>query len=106
MTNGHGTTTNNLRTLIISEEVYFVSNITLLLFLNNYMESCLVNVSCAWRGNCRMMCIMYKITCKICSNSLYIGVMGQMYKLRMQGHVQDYKELTLNSMGSCTLTKH
>jgi thymidylate synthase ThyX len=51
-----------------------------------------IDGKCAYNGECRKMCVVYKATCKIC-NQPYIGQTQQKLKDHMGQHLNDVKKL-------------
>jgi hypothetical protein len=51
-----------------------------------------IDGKCAYNGECRKMCVVYKATCKICNES-YIGQTQQKLKDCMGQHLNDVKKL-------------
>ena len=59
----------------------------------NCSRHCFVNGACAYKGNCRKKCIVYKARCKICDKS-YVGGTQDHLKARMTQHFNDVVRLT------------
>jgi hypothetical protein len=51
-----------------------------------------IDGKCAYNGECRKMCVVYKATCRIC-NQPYIGQTQQKLKDCMGQHLNDVKKL-------------
>jgi hypothetical protein len=51
-----------------------------------------IDGKCAYNGECRKMCVIYKATCKICNQS-YIGQTQQKLKDHMGQHLNGVKKL-------------
>jgi hypothetical protein len=60
---------------------------------------------CQYRGVCRVLIVIYKITCKM-TNKIYIRNTQQNFKKRMAGHFQDVKKLMEKGVHSDSYTRH
>ncbi len=64
-----------------------------------------IDGKCAYNGECRKMCIVYKATCKIC-NQPYIGQTQQKLQDCMGQHLNDVKKLVTNGTKSDSFASH
>jgi hypothetical protein len=64
-----------------------------------------IDGKCAYNGECRKMCVVYKATCKICDDS-YIGQTQQKLKDQMGQHLNDMKELVTKGVKSDSFMSH
>jgi hypothetical protein len=64
-----------------------------------------INGKCAYNGECRKMCVVYKATCRIC-NEPYIGQTQQKLKDRMGQHLNDVKKLVTKGIKSDSFASH
>jgi len=60
---------------------------------------------CPYSGKCCNQIVVYQATC-LKTNKHYIGNTQQHVKTRMQGHVQDIKNLFINEKSSDSFTSH
>jgi hypothetical protein len=58
-----------------------------------------IDGKCAYNGECRKMCVVYKATCRVCDES-YIGQTQQKLKDRMGQHLNDVKKLITKDIKS------
>jgi hypothetical protein len=64
-----------------------------------------IDGKCAYNGECRKMCVVYKATCKICNQS-YIGQTQQKLKDHMGQHLNDIKKLVTKGTKSDSFASH
>ena len=64
-----------------------------------------INGQCAFDGNCRQRCVVYKATCRICKK-FYIGNTQQFHKARMRQHANEVGRCVHLNEGSDTHAKH
>jgi hypothetical protein len=60
---------------------------------------------CAYEGNCRKKCVVYKATCFLCE-AFYIGNTQQALKKRMDGHYVDVQKLVTKGIHSDSFARH
>ena len=63
------------------------------------------NGSCVSDGCCRSTCLVYKLTCKCCSQE-YIGITQSTFKERVSGHCRTIQQILKSIKESSTLAKH
>jgi hypothetical protein len=61
-----------------------------------------IDGKCAYNGECRKMCVVYKATCKIC-NQPYIGQTQQKLKDCMGQYLNDVKKLVTKAQSQTLL---
>jgi hypothetical protein len=64
-----------------------------------------IDGKCAYNGECRKMCVIYKATCKIC-NQPYIGLTQQKLKDHMGQQLNDVKKLVTKGTKSDSFASH
>jgi len=67
--------------------------------------NCRNKQACPYSGKCRYPIVVYQATC-LKTNKRYIGNTQQHVKTRMQGHVQDVKNLFINDKSSDSFASH
>ena len=60
---------------------------------------------CVYNGNCRKMCVVYKVTCRKCKY-FYIGNMQQRMKNHQGQHLDDIKKLVMKGIHSDSFAEH
>ena len=60
---------------------------------------------CAYGGECRKACVVYKATCKLCKHS-YIGNTQQRLKSRMDQHFKEVRDLVINGKSLDSFAVH
>ena len=60
---------------------------------------------CVYNGNCRKMCVIYKVTCRKCEN-FYIGNTQQRMKNHQGQHLDDIKKLVMKGICSDSFAAH
>ena len=60
---------------------------------------------CVYNGDCRKMCVIYKVTCRICDN-FYIGNTQQKMKNWQGQHLDDVKKLVMKEICSDSFAAH
>ena len=71
----------------------------------NCNEGSKVDGLCAYNGQCRKSCVVYKVTCRIC-DAVYIGNTQQTLKSRMNAHFNDVQKLVQDGKLSDTFACH
>jgi hypothetical protein len=64
-----------------------------------------IDGKCAYNGECREMCVVYKATCRI-FNEPYIGQTQQKLKDKMGQHLNDIKKLVTKGIKSDSFASH
>jgi hypothetical protein len=64
-----------------------------------------IDGKCAYNGECRKMCVVYKATCRVCDES-YIGQTQQKLKDQMGQHLNDVKKLITKGIRSDSFASH
>jgi hypothetical protein len=64
-----------------------------------------INGKCAYNGECRKMCVVYKATCRVCDES-YIGQTQQKLKDWIGQHLNDVKKLITKGIKSDSFASH
>jgi hypothetical protein len=64
-----------------------------------------IDGKCAYNGEWRKMCVVYKATCRVCNES-YIEQTQQKLKDRMGQHLDDVKKLITKGIKSDSFTSH
>ena len=60
---------------------------------------------CVYNGDCRKMCVIYKVTCRKCEN-FYIGNTQQRMKSHQGQHLDDVKKLVMKGICSDSFAVH
>ena len=60
---------------------------------------------CVYNGDCRKMCVVYKVTCRKCE-CYYIGNMQQKMKSWQGQHLDDVKKLVMKGVHSDSFAAH
>ena len=96
---------SNLRELFQSDLNTKLNSTVISKDFQNLPCNCRNKQACSYEGKCRHSIVVYQATC-LKTNKQYIGNTQQHVKTRLQGHIQDIKNLFINDKSSDSFALH